>query len=135
MIKFKQGYWRTHSRNGPETPSSQFIYDIWDPYYELPFFHSGFTYLQILQQTQNAEWIILGQQYVSAFLNSILNDGFGNEIVSNAFQEATSFYSTFTPTQTLSQATIQTLQQCETILSNYNSGLYGHGRCSDDTDN
>lgn len=131
------GYWKTHSKYGP-APSD----DAWfalgdadgDGVSEGPdetFFLSGKTYYQVLWTAPNGNaYYILANAYIAAKLN-ILNGASSTPQVDAAMTFAQNFFSTKTPTSSLTKAQRTQVLANATILDNYNNGLIGPGHCSE----
>jgi hypothetical protein len=126
-----QGYWKTHSEYGPAP-----FDDTWDLLLpsgaDTTFFLSGKTYIQALwtpPRGGNAYWI-LAHQYIAAQLN-FLNGASSTPAVDSAFNSATAFFNSATPSTSLSKPMRQTVLGWATTLDNYNNGLIGPGHCDE----
>jgi hypothetical protein len=127
------GYWKTHSEFGPAP------YD--DNWAQLPngasttFYLSGKTYYQVLWTApQGKAYYILAHAFIAAYLN-VLNGSTTTPEVDAAMAWAVSFFSTYTPSSTLSKAVRNQAIAYATTLDNYNNGLIGPGHCSEEGGN
>jgi hypothetical protein len=130
-----QGYWRTHSANGPAP------YDeTWALLGEAtPFFLSGKTYYEALWTAPAGNaYYILARQYIAAKLNQ-LNGASIPANVLTAFNQATTLFETYTPAQIAAakgksgndlRAQFVSLGG---ILGGYNEGASGPGHCDEDS--
>jgi hypothetical protein len=125
-----QGYWKTHSEQGPAP------YD--DTWAQLPngasttFFLSGTTYHGAMwtPPAGNQYWN-LSRQYIAARMNQL--NGANVSVVSTQMAQATTIFSTYTPLQ-IKNAN-KTLKAQVTALASaleaYNSGATGPGHCDE----
>jgi hypothetical protein len=99
VCSLTQGYWKTHSVQGPAAHPD----DTWNLITPLaentPFYFSGQTYLQVLQTSprNGNAYYILAHQYIAAKLNS-LNGAVFPSNVQIAFNQATNLFNN--PTNT-----------------------------------
>jgi len=75
-------------------------------------------------------YFILGRQYIAARLN-ILAGASTTPAVDAALAAATTFFSTYTPTSTLSTAVRDAAIANANTLDRYNKGRIGPGHCDD----
>lgn len=127
-----QGYWKTHSREGPAP------YDVaWKNLGALeedtPFFSSGLTWYTVFWMPPSGgnAWIQLAHQYMAAKLN-ILDGAATTPAVTAAIAYAESFFATYTtPSTTLSKTVKAAAQSRASTLDQYNNGLIGPGHCNE----
>jgi hypothetical protein len=138
-----QGYWKTHSHNGP-APEDDAWFALGDvdndgtsEGADEPFFLSGKTYYQVLWTPPAGNvYYVLAHQYIAAQLN-ILNGADVPVGVQTAFDSATALFETYTPAQVAAAKgpTGNTLRSMFTsaamILDDYNNGLTGPGHCTE----
>lgn len=126
-----QGYWKTHSLNGPAPYDDAWLL-VGAAGADTPFFNSGKSYYQILWTAPAGNaYYNLAHQYIAAKLN-ILNGATPTAAVSAAITWAETYFSgiasgTPAPTGTLRN---QVLQRA-TTLDQFNNGLIGPGHCSE----
>jgi hypothetical protein len=121
-----QGYWKTHSKYGPAPYDSTWAVIGEDT----TFFLSGKTWYQAINASSaggNA-YYILAQQYIAARLNIAAGAG-TTSAVDAALAGATTFFSTYTPSSTLSPSVRAQAIAWATTLDNYNNGVTGPGHC------
>jgi hypothetical protein len=125
-----QGYWKTHSRQGP-APYDDTWALLGAGQENTPFFSSGKSYYQVLWTApQGNVYYILAQQYIAAKLNA-LNGASTTPAVDAAITAAESFFATKTPTSSLTKAERAAAIANATTLDNYNNGVVGPGHCSE----
>lgn len=128
-----QGYWKTHSQEGPAP------YD--DNWKNLPggleeetiFFTSGQTWHQVFWTPPAGNvYYNLAHQYMAAKLN-ILNGAGSTAAVDTAIAQAEAFFAAYTPAQAagLKGGARNTYIQLASTLDQYNNGLIGPGHCSE----
>ena len=126
-----QGYWKTHSDQGPAPYD-----DAWKNLGSLeeatPFFNSGLTWLAVFRTPPRGNvFYQLAHQYMAAKLNVL--DGAGSTTaVTNAISGAEALFGGLAAGAT----TIPTAQRTQaatwaTLLDNYNNALVGPGHCSE----
>lgn len=119
-----QGYWRTHSDQGPAP-----FDDAWEALGPLQedtlFFDSGQTYYEILWSApkKGNAYLILAHQYIAAELN-MLNGATASASVQAAFDTATAYFSS-------GGATKAQLISWAATLDQFNNGLLGTAHCSE----
>jgi hypothetical protein len=121
-----QGYWKTHSKYGPAPYDSTWAVIGEDT----AFFLSGKTWYQAINASSaggNA-YYILARQYIAAKLNIAAGAG-TTSAVDAALAGATTFFSTYTPSSTLSPSVRAQAIAWATTLDNYNNGVTGPGHC------
>jgi hypothetical protein len=126
-----QGYWKTHSDQGPAPYD-----DAWKNLGALEestlFFNSGMTWLGVFKTPVRGNvFFQLADQYMAAKLN-ILNGASGTTAVNAAITGAeTLFGSLGTGVTTIPMAQRAQASTWATLLDNYNTGLTGPGHCSE----
>ena len=134
-----QGYWKTHSAQGP-APSDPTWNDILPSGPATPFFSSGTTWLGALQKTPaggNAYWN-LAHQYIAAILNQDNGASVPSQ-VANTISDAQALLSTYTPTQVGALGGSDPVRaqfiSDAALLDTYNNGLYSGGppHCTDNS--
>ena len=122
-----QGHWKTHSKYGPATPT--------DPTWALigedtPFFQSGLSWYQAINASsaRGNAYFILAHQYIAAQLN-VLAGAATTPAVDAALTWAESFFSSQTPTSTLTKADRAAAIARAELLAGYNEGAIGPGHC------
>jgi len=120
------GYWKTHSKYGPAPYDSTWALLGEDN----AFFLSGQTNYEVLWTSPSGgnAYYILAHAYLAAKLN-VLNGASTTASVDAALAFAESFFSTYSPTSTLSRSVRNTAISQAGILDNYNNGLIGPGHC------
>lgn len=119
-----QGYWKTHSREGP-APYDEAWKNLGALEEDTPFFSSGMTWYQTFwtPPAGGNAWLILAHQYMAAKLN-ILNGASTTASVSAAITWAESFFATYlTPSATLSKSVRNAALARAATLDQYNNGL------------
>jgi hypothetical protein len=122
------GYWKTHSKYGPAAPRDA----TWDLIGEdTTFFLSGKSWYQVFWTNPSGgnAYYILAHQYMAARLN-ILSGAASTPAVDAALTWATTFFSTYTPSSTLSKAVRNQAVAYAELLDDYNDGEIGPGHCS-----
>jgi hypothetical protein len=119
-----QGYWKTHSQEGP-APYDDAWLNIGPLQEDTLFFSSGKTYYQILWSApkKGDAYLILAHQYIAAQLND-LNGVTMSPAVQAAFNSATAYFSG-------GSATKAQLTSWASILDGFNNGLAGTAHCSE----
>jgi hypothetical protein len=127
------GYWKTHSTYGPASkPDATWLLLPNGP--DTTFFLSGQTWIQVFNTPPKGNvYYILAHQYMAARLN-ILNGASSTPAVDSAIAWATTFFSTYTPSSSLSGSVKTAAQNAATLLESYNSGAVGPGHCDEQTD-
>jgi hypothetical protein len=122
---FTQGYWKTHA-TGNKADATWAL--VGGP--DAAFFSSGMSWLTLFNtapKNGNA-YIILAHQYMAAKLN-MLAGASSTAQVDAAMTWATSFFSTYTPTSTLSTSVRDEAIANAGTLDAYNNGVIGPGHC------
>jgi hypothetical protein len=128
-----QGYWKTHSENGPAP------YD--DTWAQLPngasttFFLSGQTWYQVFWTAPAGNvYYQLAHQYMAAVLNK-LNGASSTSAVDAAITAATGFFNTYTPAEAAAFANQSSVRASAlgwaSTLGSYNEGAIGPGHCDE----
>jgi len=134
-----QGYWKTHSAQGP-APFDANWNNITPSAENTPFFFSGQTWFQVFWTSAaggNA-YYILAHQYEAAVLNK-LNGASSTSAVDAAITAAAGWFNNAAHTPAYAgglsgnNAERKMLLGWATTLGNYNSGLIGPGHCSEDS--
>lgn len=125
-----QGYWRTHSNEGPASYN-----DTWaliEPNGEdTPFFQSGQTYYQVMWSSPEGNaYYILAPQYIAAKLNQ-LRGAQSTPEVDAAMAWAKSFFEANAPAPAPSNPLRAEVIAAATTLDKYNNGELGPGHCAE----
>lgn len=125
------GYWKTHSVYGPAAHPDDTWYLLAATGPDTPFYLSGKTWYQAFWTApQGNAYYNLAHQYMAAKLN-VLNGASTTAAVSSAMSWAESFFSTYTPSSTLSKSVRQQVLAAASTLDQYNNGVIGPGHCSE----
>ena len=128
------GYWKTHSLEDPAPYD-----DTWALLGSLQedtvFFLSGQSYYQVLWTSPGGNaYYILAHAYIATRLNE-LNGAFVPINVQSAFNQATTLFNAYTPSQIGAlrgnDPTRQRFVQLASLLDSYNNGLQGVPHCSE----
>jgi hypothetical protein len=128
--QFTQGYWQNRAQNAGDLST-----DVWLTLRYQPFYLSGLTYQQVLQEPSrgNAYWI-LGHQLVAAQANYTLGAQTPT-LVSDALSRASQLMALYTPAQIAampkSSEPRQEMIAVSRVLDDWNNGLIGTGTCID----
>ncbi len=127
---YTQGYWKTHSTYGPASKPDPTWNLIGGP--DTVFFSSGKSWYQLFwtAPTKGNAYIILAHQYMAARLN-VLDGAATTPAVDAALAWATTFFSTYTPSSTLSKTLREQAIAYADLLDDYNNGDIGPGHCDD----
>ena len=126
--QFTQGYWQNRAQNAGDLST-----DVWLTLRYQPFYLSGFTYQQVLQEPSrgNAYWI-LAHQLVAAQANYTLGAQ-TPALVSDALSRASQLMALYTPAQIAAMPKSSELRQemiaVSRVLDDWNNGLIGTGTC------
>jgi hypothetical protein len=128
------GYWKTHSRKGP-APYDDTWLQLGAAQESKPFFVSGKTWYQALWTAPAGNaYYILAHAYAATTLNGLNGASMPPEVLS-AWNEATTLFQTWTPTQLGAQKGNQQPRkrflELAGLLDMYNNGLLGPGHCSE----
>jgi len=124
-----QGYWKTHSENGPAPYDN--VWALLPSGASTPFFLSGQTWLGVFWTAPAGNaYYILADQYMAAKLN-ILNGASAPQAVTTAIGNAEAFFNAKTPLSTLTKAQRAQILTLAATLDQYNNGLIGPGHCSE----
>lgn len=129
-----QGYWKTHSQEGP-APYDDAWQNIGPLEEDTAFFLSGMNWYQVFwtPPAGNA-YYNLAHQYMAAKLN-VLNGADAPAEVTAALASAESLFNTYTPAQVAAlkanNATRKLFISLASTLDQYNNGLIGPGHCSE----
>ena len=120
-----QGYWKTHSENGPAHPDEN-----WGSLAGDTFFSSSKTYYGVLWTAPSGGNVYyqLAHQYIAAKLN-ISSGAITTPAVDAAMTWAGLFFNSHPPSSSLSKADRNLVLSYAGILGNYNEGLIGPGHC------
>ncbi len=129
-----QGYWKTHSEYGPAP------YD--DTWAMMPagadtvFYLSEQSYYQVLWTAprRGNAYYILAHQYIAAELNQLNEADIPGDVL-DAFNEATTFFETYTPRDIGSRSNRDARDlalSLASMLDDYNNGYTGPGHCSEE---
>mgnify|MGYP000274085016 CR=1 FL=1 len=127
-----QGYWKTHSREGP-APYDEAWKNLGPLEEDTPFFSSGMTWYQVFwtPPAGGNAWIQLAHQYMAAKLN-ILDGASTTPAVNSAITYAESFFATYkTSSTSLSKTAAKAARERASLLDAYNNGLIGPGHCDE----
>jgi hypothetical protein len=129
------GYWKTHSQQGP-APYDDNWANLGPLEENTVFFLSGQTYYEVLwTQPQGNAYYILAHAYIAAELNQLNGASIPTDVL-DAFNNATTLFSTYTPAQIGALRGNQPprgdfISYAET-LDDYNNGITGPGHCSEE---
>lgn len=116
-----QGYWKTHSVNGPAPYNS-----TWGILENTILFLSGQTWYNVLWTAPAGNPYY--NQYMAAYLNG-LNGASTPAEASAALAEAQAFLRAYGPDTQWSKAQKGTINRLAGLLDGYNNGLIGPGHC------
>lgn len=125
-----QGYWKTHSKEGP-APYDEAWKNLGALEEDTPFFSSGMTWYEVFwtPPAGGNAWIQLAHQYMAAKLN-VLDGASSTPAVDSAIAYAEAFFATYgTPSTPLSKAVAKAAKTNAGTLDAYNNGLIGPGHC------
>lgn len=126
--QFTQGYWQNRAQNAGDLST-----DVWLTLRYQPFYLSGLTYQQVLQEPSrgNAYWILAHQQ-VAAQANYVLGAQ-ASTLVADALARANQLMAQYTPAQIAAMPKSSELRQemiaVSRVLDDWNNGLIGTGTC------
>jgi hypothetical protein len=126
-----QGYWKTHSDQGP-APYDDAWQNLGALQEETLFFNSGMTWLAVFRTPPRGNaFYTLAHQYMAAKLN-ILNGAGSTTAVNTAITGAEALFNA----QGVGDVTLSPAERTQalgfaTTLDNYNNGLIGPGHCSE----
>jgi hypothetical protein len=122
------GYWKTHSTYGPAAKPDATWNLVGGP--DAAFFSSGKSWYQLFWTSPSGgnAYIILAHQYMAARLN-VLAGAASTPEVDSAIAWATTFFSTYTPSSSLSKAVRKQALAYADLLDDYNNGEIGPGHC------
>lgn len=125
-----QGYWKTHSQLGP-APYDAAWQNIGPLQEQTVFFLSGATWHQVFWTAPRGNaYYNLAHQYMAAKLN-LLDGASSTPMVDAAISFAETFFSTYTPTASLSNSVRNHALAQASVLDQYNNGLIGPGHCTE----
>lgn len=128
--QFTQGYWQNRAQNAGDLST-----DVWLELRYQPFYLSGLTYQQVLQEPSrgNAYWI-LAHQLVAAQANYALGAQ-TSLAVADALTRSSQLLGQYTPDQIAAQPKSSSVRQeliaLARTLDDWNNGLIGPGTCTD----
>ena len=126
------GYWMTHSAYGPAPYDD--TWSLIEPDEEdTTFFLSGQSYYEVLHTAPRGNaYYQLAFHYIAAELN-FLNEAGAPTDVQDAFDDATTLFETYTPSEVGgwrgNQGQRSTFIELAGILDDYNNGVIGPGHC------
>ena len=121
------GYWKTHSTYGPASKPDATWNLVGGP--DAAFFSSGKSWYQLFWTPVGGNaYVNLAHQYMAARLN-VLAGASTTPQVDAALAWATTFFSTYTPSSTLSKALKNQVLATAGLLDDYNNGVIGPGHC------
>lgn len=126
--QFTQGYWQNRAQNAGDLST-----DVWLTLRYQPFYLSGLTYQQVLQEPSrgNAYWILAHQQ-VAAQANYVLGAQ-ASTLVADALARANQLMAQYTPAQIAAMPKNSELRQdmiaLSRVLDDWSNGLIGTGTC------
>ena len=126
---YTQGYWKTHSDQGP-APYDAGWKNLGPDEEATAFFNSGMTWYQVWQTAPAGnKFYNLAHQYMAAKLN-LLNGASSTAEVDAAIAGAEALFSSLAANSTtLTNAQKAQATAWATTLDNYNNGLIGPGHC------
>ena len=127
-----QGYWKTHSREGP-APYDAAWKNLGPLEEDTPFFGNASRtwYTVFWTPPAGSAWYILAHQYMAAKLN-ILDGASSTTAVNAAISWAESYFSSNNaPPASISKSLKSTLTSYASTLDKYNNGLIGPGHCDE----
>jgi hypothetical protein len=127
-----QGYWKTHSQQGP-APYDDAWKKLGADEEKTIFFKSKQTYLQVLRTPPAGNpYYTLAHQYIAATLN-ILNGASAPASVQDALDKAKALFQAYTPQDVADNKdnTQSKFKKLVGILDGYNNGTIGPGHCSE----
>lgn len=125
-----QGYWKTHSRQGPAPYDADWA-NLGPAQEQTLFFLSGKTWYQTFWTPPSGNvYYVLAHQYQAATLN-VLDGASAPAQVQAALASAQTLFATKTPAQAgaLRGANAQAWRSLAQVLDDYNNGLIGPGHC------
>jgi hypothetical protein len=121
------GYWKTHSTYGPASKPDATWNLVGGP--DAAFFSSGMSWYQLFWTPVGGNaYINLAHQYMAARLN-VLAGASTTSAVDAALAWATTFFSTYTPSSTLTKDVKKQALAYAGLLDDYNNGKLGPGHC------
>ncbi|MBC7271524.1 MAG: hypothetical protein H5T76_22915 [Streptomyces sp.] len=124
-----QGYWKTHSKQGP-APYDDNWKNVGSLEEQTQFFNSGQTWHTVFWTAPAGNaYYVLAHQYMAAKLN-VLNGASAPANVTQAIAEAETLLGGVSGT-TLTKAQRTQALQLATVLDSYNNGLIGPAHCSE----
>jgi hypothetical protein len=125
-----QGYWKTHSRQGP-APYDDAWANLGVLQENTVFFSSGKTWYQVFSTAPAGNpYYQLAHQYMAAKLN-VLNGATPTAAVSSALASTESLLTGLNPTSSFSKAQKANMVALAGTLGSFNQGLTGPGHCSE----
>ncbi|HLE48513.1 MAG TPA: hypothetical protein VI819_00560 [Patescibacteria group bacterium] len=137
-----QGYWKTHSDQGPAPYDSEgwgglgdFDGDTVNEEEAEAFYSSGKSWLQVFNTAPKGNaYYILAHQYMAAVLNAATGANVPSE-VQDAMDDAAALFGTYTPAQVAAMKGNNPVRQqfvnLAGVLGDYNEGTIGPGHCTD----
>jgi len=128
-----QGYWKTHSPDGPAQPAD----DTWDDLWEEEFDDSDFDWIEVLWTSpkKGDAWFILAHQYIAAYLNTLA--GADDTDVSDEMDDAWDILMDHDPDGDLKAGKNADPDRAVALdlagtLGAFNEGEIGPGHCGDE---
>ena len=130
-----QGYWKTHSEYGPAAKYDA-AWGLLPGGADQPFFDSGFTWLTIMQTPPKGgnAYIILGRQYVAAWLNGLRGAHVGDaaDDIQRAIELLDEYDGDPSDPAAVSGGVRAEFLQIADRLDAFNNGMTGPGSCDED---
>lgn len=124
-----QGYWKTHSREGPAPYDARWK-NLGALEEDTVFFLSGQTWLEVFRTpVRGSAYYALAHQYMAARLNVLA--GASASALGDALSTAEAFFAATAPGASLPAAKRAQLLALADLLDRFNSGLVGPGHCDD----
>jgi hypothetical protein len=124
-----QGYWKTHSRQGPAPYDGRWK-NVGPLEERTVFFRSGETWLEVFQTpVRGGAYYALAHQYMAAKLNVLA--GASADALGNGLAAAEAFFAANTPATRLTAAQRSEVIGLAAVLDQFNGGTIGPGHCGD----
>jgi hypothetical protein len=124
-----QGYWKTHSREGPAPYDARWK-NLGALEEDTEFFSSGRTWIELFRTpVRRSAYVALAHQYMAAKLNVLA--GASGAALGDALATAEAFFSATSPAARLTTAQRDQALVLASLLEAFNSGAVGPGHCDD----